>query len=925
MSNYKDTLNLPQTPFPMKANLAQREPQTLAHWQAMDLYRQTRHQAKGKPQFILHHGPPYANGAIHLGHALNMALKDFVVKSKLLSGYDAPLVPGWDCHGLPIELNVEKKKGRAGQKISPRDFRLACREYADKQIALQKIAFERLGVLADWQQPYLTMSYQYEADTIRALSVMVQKGHLQSGFKPVHWCLDCASALAEAEVEYKDKTSTQIDVRFVLVEPEALFYNIGAKSDKARVSIPIWTTTPWTLPANEAVCVHAELDYVLVEFNDEALIVAEDLLSHVMQRYGIDHYEVVHRFKGQTLENVQAHHPLYEKIVPIILGEHVTTEAGTGAVHTAPGHGEDDYRVGLQYGLSVNNPVNENGVYYDDTPLLGGQHILKANAMIVDLLREKGVLLHEDKLTHSYPHCWRHKSALLFRATPQWFISMEKKGLRADALKAIKGVRWLPESGEKRITSMIDGRPDWCISRQRTWGVPIAVFAHKQTGELHPNTAELMERAAKLVEKSGVQAWYDIDVNEWLGCDAEHYEAVQDILDVWFDSGSSHFAVLDRRDELRRPADLYLEGSDQHRGWFQTSLLTSCAMHGEAPYKAVLTHGFTVDAQGHKMSKSQGNGIDPQDVFKQLGADVLRLWVASTDFRFDMAVSHEILNRTSDSYRRLRNTARFLLSNLHDFDPAQSVHEKDMVELDRWLLQKTRETQAEIIEAYDSYQFHRVQKALMQFCSIDLGSFYLDIIKDRQYTGKTEGLPRRSAQTAMYHALEALVRWLAPVLSFTAEEIWQYIPGERTTSVFLSEWYADIPASHEVDMTEWVLIKTVRDRVNKAIEQARADGVVGSSLEAKVTIVADNTVFKQLSRIQDELRFVLITSGCELKKAAGESLEEGVSITVEACAEKKCERCWHRTEDVGFSEAYVDICLRCVSNIAGEGEVRHYA
>ncbi|MGD8641927.1 MAG: isoleucine--tRNA ligase, partial [Gammaproteobacteria bacterium] len=789
MADYKDTLNLPSTDFPMRGNLAQREPQMLKRWDDMDLYQKMREQAQGKPVFILHDGPPYANGDIHIGHAVNKILKDIIVKSKVLNGMDAPYVPGWDCHGLPIELQVEKKKGKAGVKISEQQFRQACRDYAQRQVDGQRKDFIRLGVFGDWDNPYLTMDYQTEADIVRALGAIINAGHLHKGSKPVHWCADCGSALAEAEVEYEDKTSPAIDVRFKVVD-DADFMSRCHSADgkehsgKGPISVVIWTTTPWTLPANQAVALNPELDYVVVEvdgqYGVERLVLADALLKDTIGRYECEEHHVVAYCKGADLEGVKLHHPFYEREVPVILGDHVTTESGTGAVHTAPGHGQDDYVVGMRYNLPVENPVGGNGCFLEGTELFAGEHVFKANDHVIEVLKAKGALVHDESLRHSYPHCWRHKTPIIFRATPQWFISMDQNGLRDTAMQAIKDTRWMPDWGQARIEGMVKNRPDWCISRQRTWGVPIPLFVNKQSGELHPETGRLIEDVAKRIEQSGIDAWFGLSAEELLGADAETYDKVTDTLDVWFDSGVTHYSVLERNPQLSVPADLYLEGSDQHRGWFQSSLLTSVAMRNAAPYKAVLTHGFTVDAKGQKMSKSKGNVVAPQKVMNQLGADILRLWVAATDYRGEMSVSDEILKRTADAYRRMRNTARFLLGNLNGFDARRHmVGLDDMISLDRWAVERARQLQQDLLKAYDEYEFHLVYQRIHHFCSVDMGSFYLDVIKDRQYTTQADSLARRSAQSAMYHIVEALARWLAPILSFTADEIWQAIPGER--------------------------------------------------------------------------------------------------------------------------------------------------
>ncbi|RXS43951.1 isoleucine--tRNA ligase [Idiomarina sp. 29L] len=944
MSDYKHTLNLPETAFPMRGNLAQREPKMLEQWYEDDLYGQIREAKNGKPKFILHDGPPYANGQIHIGHAVNKILKDVIVKAKTLSDFDAPYVPGWDCHGLPIELQVEKKHGKPGKKLDLAQFREKCREYAQTQIDQQRTDFKRLGVLGDWDKPYLTMNFKQEADSVRALAKIIDKGHLHQGFKPVHWCTDCGSALAEAEVEYKDKNSPAIDVRMpaaAMAQTVERFSTPEGHVGEGDVSMVIWTTTPWTIPANRAVTLAEGLEYTLVQIEAdgdqpaERVILADDLVTDCMERWNIAHYHKLGFCKGKDLEGLQLQHPLFDLQVPIILGDHVTTESGTGCVHTAPGHGVDDFLVGQRYGLEVYNPVGDNGVYKDDTPLFAGQHVFKANEPIVDKLREVGNLMHAESYNHSYPHCWRHKTPIIFRATPQWFISMDKKGLRAGALDQIKKVGWFPEWGQSRIESMVEGRPDWCISRQRTWGNPIAVFVNRETDELHPNTLELMEKVAQLIEKDGVQAWFDLEPETLLGEEADKYRKVTDTLDVWFDSGVTHHCVLREFDGLQWPADLYLEGSDQHRGWFQSSLVTGVAMYDEAPYHQVLTHGFTVDAQGRKMSKSVGNVVAPQDVMNKLGGDILRLWVASADYSGEMTVSDEILKRSADAYRRIRNTSRFLLANLSGFDPKKdTVAMDDMVELDRWIVGRAADLQKQLLEAYDSYQFHSVVQKLMHFCSIELGSFYLDIIKDRQYTAKSDGLARRSCQTALHHIAEALVRWMAPICSFTAQEIWGLLPGERGEYVFTESWYEGFSEFAGVSDTEnefWMQLLDVRDTVNQALEQSRRDDVIGGSLQAEVTLYADDKLATSLNRLGEELRFALLTSEARvdaLDNAPANAVKAeklALAVEVKQSTYKKCERCWHHREEVGTLPEHDDLCQRCVTNIDGEGEERRFA
>ncbi|MEH6587737.1 MAG: isoleucine--tRNA ligase [Halioglobus sp.] len=934
MSDYKNTLNLPKTAFPMKAGLAQREPLRLKQWQEMDLYGKIRQASAGRPKFVLHDGPPYANGNLHLGHAVNKILKDIIVKSRSLDGFDAPYVPGWDCHGLPIELNVEKKVGKPGVKVTPAEFRQKCRDYAARQVDGQRNDFIRMGVFGDWFNPYLTMNFQTEADIVRALGRIVANGHLHKGFKPVHWCMDCGSALAEAEVEYQDKHSHAIDVAYAAVDTAAFNKACGSSYD-GEIAIPIWTTTPWTLPASMAVSLHPQLEYVLLEGEGRALLVAADLAESCARRFGLEQVKILGRCQGAALDKQLLQHPYLERQVPVVLGDHVTTEAGTGAVHTAPAHGQDDFVVGEAYGLEVYNPVGGNGVYLPDTEYFGGQHVLKVSAAIVELLRERGVLLHDEQYEHSYPHCWRHKSPIIFRATPQWFISMRQADLLDKALAEVQTVQWLPEWGQARIENMLNDRPDWCISRQRTWGVPITLFIHKQSGELHPDTDALMEQVALLMEAKGIDAWFDLEPAELLGDDAENYDKVTDTLDVWFDSGVTHVSVLDRREDLQKPADLYLEGSDQHRGWFQSSLLTGVAIDNAAPYKSVLTHGFTVDSDGRKMSKSIGNIIAPKSVMNDLGADILRLWVAATDYRGELTCSDEIFKRTADSYRRIRNTARFLLSNLNGFDPVTDVLPySEMLSLDRWVVDRALSLQAELAADYETYQFHQIYQKLHNFCAGDLGGFYLDVIKDRQYTTKADSVARRSAQSAMYHIGEAMVRWIAPILSFTAEEIWENLPGDRGESVFLEQWYEGLqPIADDDAMGRkyWQQLMAVRDAVNKEMETKRADGELRGSLDAQVTLYASEELSTQLAALGDELRFVLITSGAQILPLAAApetstaSEVEGLKLEVVASTAEKCERCWHRSQDIGQVAAHPTLCGRCVENVDGEGEQRHFA
>ncbi|HEY1492699.1 MAG TPA: isoleucine--tRNA ligase [Steroidobacteraceae bacterium] len=940
MADYKHTINLPQTDFPMKANLSQREPAAVRAWDERGTYAKLREVARGRPRFVLHDGPPYANGAIHIGHALNKILKDVVVKSRSLDGFDSPYIPGWDCHGLPIELQVEKKHGRPGQKLDAQAFRAACRAYAQEQIDLQRTDFKRLGILGDWEHPYLTMAPRYEAQQLRAFGRIIRNGHLYKGVKPVHWCLDCRSALAEAEVEYEEKTSPAIDVGFRVVANADLAARLkvdAAALGSVPVDVVIWTTTPWTLPANQAVALRAEFAYALVEARGEGaarrLIVAADLVDACLTRLRMSDAKVLARAEGRALEGLALRHPLEEREVPVILGEHVTLDAGTGAVHTAPGHGLEDFAVGKLYGLAVVNPVGNDGRFLAGTALVAGLRVEEANLVIIDALRANGQLLHEEPLRHSYPHCWRHKTPVIFRATPQWFISMELAQLRAHTLRDIKGVQWTPAWGEQRIAGMIETRPDWCVSRQRTWGVPIPLFVHKHTGELHPRTQELILEVAARVERGGIDAWFALDAAELLGAQADSYEKVSDVMDVWADSGMSFECVGTERPEVAAPVELYLEGSDQHRGWFHSSLLMSEALYERAPYKAVLTHGFTVDEKGRKMSKSLGNVIAPQKVVNSLGADVLRLWVAATDYANEISVSDEILKRMADSYRRMRNTLRFLLGNLHRFDPARdAVAPPQMVALDRWVLGHTAALQAELSDAYRRYAFHLIYQKVHNFCSVDLGGFYLDVIKDRMYTTPATGLARRSAQTAMFHMAEAMVRWLAPILSFTAEEAWGYLPGARADSVFHTTWHAlpEVPPG----AIDWEALMRLRGDVTRELEKLRDTGAIGAPLDAKVDVYCTAAEYPRYSALGKELRFLLITSHAHVHEAASappgavpalNTASPGVWISVAPSTDEKCVRCWHRRADVGSDARHPLLCARCVSNVEGPGEARQYA
>jgi len=948
--DYKNTINLPQTAFPMRGDLPKREPGWLANWERVNRYAQIQEKAADRDKvFVLHDGPPYANGAIHLGHAVNKVLKDVVVKSKLMAGYRAPYVPGWDCHGLPIEIAIEKKFGKAGDKLDAAAFRQKCREYAMAQIDLQRVDFKRLGVLGDWEKPYRTLDFTYEADMIRALARIVENGHVVRGAKPVYWCFDCGSALAEAEIEYADKTSPAVDVAYDAVDPVSFGALFGIATGDAMIAVPIWTTTPWTLPSSQAVSLGGEIEYALVEGPSRngkplLLVIASALVEKALARYGVGTVNVLGRVQGAVLENQPLRHPFYDKQVPVILGEHVSDEDGTGAVHTSPDHGAEDFTVSQHYGIGTLNYVDGRGVYRSDLPLAGdvsfaGMHIWKANDAIVDLLRDRGVLLAFAKLTHSYPHCWRHKTPVIFRATPQWFIGMEQADLRRTALTSIKSVRWIPGWGEERIAGMVDGRPDWCISRQRTWGVPIALFVDKNTHEPHPDSVELLEKVAQRVAREGIDSWFSLDASELLGADADKYEKVTDVLDVWFDSGVSHFAVIGARPELQAGDAseykvMYLEGSDQHRGWFQSSLLTSAAINGRAPYDHVLTHGFTVDAQGRKMSKSMGNGIEPQDIMKTLGADILRLWICSTDYRNEMSLSDEILKRVADTYRRVRNTARFLLGNLDGFDPDKHLlPTAGCLDLDRWAVQQAADTQAAIVAAYERYDFPEIVQRVQNFCTNELGALYLDITKDRLYTMPTDSRGRRSAQSAMYRILEAMVRWLAPIVTFTAEEIWESMPGSRSESVLFETWYDGLDVREDGDARGWwSTLLGVRNSASQVLERMRKDGQIGASLDAAVTIHADTATQAALAESAAELRFFFITSEVTLSPLEGrptsaERVElDGAEVYVSATVSEavKCIRCWQHRADVGANPDHPEICGRCVENVTGQGEDRRW-
>ncbi|MXP56470.1 isoleucine--tRNA ligase [Pantoea sp. Mhis] len=939
MSDYKTTLNLPQTQFPMKANLAKREPYTLQRWYNDDLYKLIRLSKQGKKKFFLHDGPPYANGDIHIGHAVNKILKDIIVKSKNMAGFDSHYIPGWDCHGLPIEHKVEQMIGRPGEKISMQAFRKACRHYAAEQVEKQKKEFIRLGVLGDWSNCYLTMNFQTEANIIRALGKIIANDHLYKGIKPVYWCLECQSALAEAEVEYYNKVSPSIYIMFNALDVNEIYAKFKVMISKNLISLVAWTTTPWTILANRAISLHPNFTYQLVQINNRNLIIAKNLVENIMARVGITDWIILGECKGSELEFQLFQHPFFEEInSTAVLSKHITLELGTGIVHIAPSYGTDDYLIGLKYGLEIMNLVGPDGTYLPGThPSVDYMNIFKADNVIIKFLKEKNVLLHSEKIEHSYPHCWRHKTPIIFRATPQWFISMEKKRLREQSIEAIKNVDWIPHWGQTRITKMILNRPDWCISRQRTWGVPITLFIHKETEQLHPNTIALIEEIAQRVEHFGVEAWWNIEPYDLIGDDAKNYIKVLDTLDVWFDSGSTSQTVVNTYPEFKEYiSDLYLEGSDQHRGWFLSSLMISTAIKGKAPYRQVLTHGFTVDNQGRKMSKSLGNVISPQEIIDNYGADILRLWVASTDYSSEIVISNEVIHRVTDIYRRIRNTARFLLANLSGFNPKiDAINQDNMVLIDRWAVGRALATQQSIIQSYDVYNIHEVIQRLMQFCSVEMGSFYLDIVKDRQYTTKYDSLAHRSCQTAMWHILEALVRWILPIMSFTADEIWSYLPGERSKYIFTEEWYQNLFSLSDNELLNdyfWDDLLKLRSEVNKIIEQARNNNYIRSSLEASVTLYVKQELLTKLQSIDNELCFILLTSNVHItdyslatNKAQKSKILQGLKIELHKAKGDKCPRCWHYKLDIADNPKNIPICKRCYTNVFDNGEFRKFA
>ena len=923
---YKDTLNLPNTDFPMKGNLPNREPEILKKWEDNSPYKICLEKSKNKKKYILHDGPPYANGDIHIGHAVNKILKDFIIKSKIMSGFNVPFIPGWDCHGLPIELQVEKKYGKSKFKDDPKGFIKACREFANKQIEKQKNDFIRLGIFGNWDEPYSSMDKDIEAGIVSSLGKIIENNHIYYGSKPVHWCIESSSALAEAEVEYKDIVSKAVCVNFKIIDKDKLSF-IEKLNTKKDIYLPIWTTTPWTLPANRAVAINNEIAYKVIDINEKYLIIATNLLSSVMEKSNISDYKIIGDCEERDFEQMMLQHPFYDFSVPVIVGDHVTDENGTGAVHIAPGHGTDDYQSGLKYNLEIFNPVDDYGRFIPSLPIFGGMKIRESNDHIIQLLIDNKCLLFSENYEHSYPHCWRYKTPLIFRATPQWFMSMDNSGLRNSMKNDIKNIQWVPGWGQDRIFNMIEGRPDWCLSRQRKWGVPLPLFLHKETNQLHPDTNDILKKAADIIKKGNIEAWIDFDKSSIVENHAQ-YREIKDTLDVWFDSGVTHQTVLKARG-IEAVADLYLEGSDQHRGWFQSSLITSHAMNKTSPYKNVLTHGFVVDAEGQKMSKSTGNVISPQKIIKDKGADILRLWVAMTDYSKEMSISDEIINRVSESYRRIRNTSKFLLSNINDFDNSP-LDEKKMMLLDKWIVHRARELNREIRKDYDDFKFHKIIQDILNFCTLDLGGFYLDIIKDRLYTSKSDGVPRKSAQKTCSILIHFLNSWIAPILTFTAEEVYSKIPG-NTDSVYLDEWFDTSININDKDLKTFNSLYNMKPHISRVIEEARNNNLVGSSLECRIEIICNKTLYNKILSLKDELKFVFIVSECEITVgdetnvfSVKENSDE-FSISILKSNNKKCERCWHLHETVGKIDKYPTICQRCSDNIHGNGECRTYA
>ena len=920
--NYRDTLNLPATELSMKAGLPKKEPEIINFWNDIDLYNKIRNKNIQNKNFILHDGPPYANGSIHLGHSVNKILKDITIKSKTFLGMNAPYIPGWDCHGLPIELNVEKKHGKRSELVQDKKrFQEACKDYALDQVENQKKDFIRLGVLGEWDNPYKSLDSSFEADAVRALGKIYQAGHIEKGEKPVHWCQDCSSALAEAEVEYQDKTSKAIDVAFkVSVQSREVVMKAFDSNIQDSISFVIWTTTPWTIPSNVAVCINPNLDYILIKIKNTYLVIADAMHDSCIKKWDAPS-KIIAKTAGKNLKDIQLLHPFLDRESVVLHGDHVTTDAGTGCVHTAPAHGLDDYFICKKHNIETFKALNSKGLFKEEIDFISGLPAIKADPLVIERLEDKQALIHCEDYHHSYPHCWRHKTPLIFTSTAQWFISMKKEGLLDKALGKISDVQWEPSWGLQRIEGMLSERPDWCISRQRNWGVPITLVIHKETGEIHPKQSELFIEFADLIEKEGISAWESLSLSDYIE-DSDNYIKTTDSLDVWFDSGVTHFAVSEKRFSEGVIADLYLEGSDQHRGWFQSSLLTSIAMNERSPYKAVLTHGFVVDENGRKQSKSLGNVVSPQKVWDSLGADILRLWVASTDFRSEMVASDEILKRVSDQYRRIRNTFRFILGNLNDFDSKNNkIDHTDQIELDKWIINQTIKLENDVIDHYENYSYHNVVQKIHNFCVNELGGIYLDIVKDRLYTCKTESVARRSCQTSLDYVMNTMVRLIAPILSFTAEELWQTHPSLKSQeeSIFLSKYSLSdelIPSS--ISLTEWNRVFEIKDLVNQSIEKLRNENKIKGSLDSKVLILANKEDKAILDKFGTELHFIFISSDAHVEEG------EDLSISILLSDDDKCIRCWHRDPSVGSIKGHPEICSRCEQNIDHDGEARSF-
>ena len=919
--NYRDTLNLPVTDFSMKAGLPRKEPEILNMWSDKNIYNKIRKKYEDKDLFLLHDGPPYANGDIHLGHSVNKILKDITIKHKTMQGYNAPFVPGWDCHGLPIELNVEKKHGKNSELVKNKEsFQNACKEYAETQIDNQLEDFKRLGVFGDWKNSYKSLDSKFEADIVRSLGIIYKEGHLEKGEKPVHWCQDCGSSLAEAEVEYIDKVSRSVDVAFK-VDHESL-KNLQDTFDCENIvdiSFVIWTTTPWTLPSNVAVCINPDIQYSLISMNEKYYVIASEMVDQCMERWDTK-CKKISTVMGNKLKEIELLHPFINRKSVLLHGDHVTTETGTGCVHTAPAHGMDDHIICKKNNLSTINALNNKAFFKDELDFIKGLPAIKADPLIIEKLKECNALINDEDYHHSYPHCWRHKTPLIFTSTPQWFISMNKNNLIKGALNAVKDVNWEPSWGLQRIESMLDDRPDWCISRQRNWGVPITLVVHKETGDIHPEQSKLFEKFAVMIEENGISSWDKLELKDYIS-DADDYIKTSDSLDVWFDSGVTHFAVSSKRFGKNIVSDLYLEGSDQHRGWFQSSLLTRIAMNGDAPYKTVLTHGFVVDEDGRKQSKSLGNVVSPQKVWDNLGADILRLWVASTDFRSEMVASDEILKRTSDQYRRIRNTFRFILGNLNDYQDKDQIKFEDQVELDKWIINEVKSLQNDVLKMYESYSYHKAVQKIHNFCVNELGGIYLDIVKDRLYTCKFDSVARRSCQTSLDYLLNILVRLIAPILSYTAEEIWQSSErlNNQEESIFLSNYdLSEINEESIITKSDWNRIFEIKNDVNQSIEEMRNENQLKGSLDANVLIEANKNDIKILDKLGAELHFLFICSETNIIE------NNNFKIIVKSSSNQKCIRCWHRHESVGTSKKHPDLCNRCIENVDDEGEKRSF-